>query len=249
MNVVTGIKRRLANLRPRMRTAYLTYISVDAKAATAGKGEGVSTGEDAEYRFHEITSADDPALSFAPRWQRRMCRTHMPTGAWYCLVAYDAATGDKVGHVWSTTTSSNGLFNGVANVKLYPDEVYVWDLYIDPGHRGLGLSQAMGWALIRTYAARDKHWGFTHVVYDNAPSILWHHMFGFSWMQLFNYVQIGDRITWKLPFATCPSFGPLSRHGRHSSPDAPDPFGGSLLPSDGTVTREQIRALRRRAKT
>jgi L-amino acid N-acyltransferase YncA len=232
-----------------MGTAYLTYISAQAKMTTAGTGEGVATGDEEEYRFHEITSPDDPALAFAPRWQRRLCRTHMPTGAWYCLVAYEAASGKKVGHIWSTTTSSKGLFNGVVNVKLFPDEVYVWDLYIDPSHRRLGLSQAMGWALIRSYDARGKRYGLTHVLYENAPSVLWHHMFGFSWLQLFNYIQIGDRIWWKVPFATCPTFGPLSRDGRHSLPHPPDPFGGSLLPSDGTVTRDQIRSLRQRSKT
>jgi ribosomal protein S18 acetylase RimI-like enzyme len=248
VRVLEAGRRRLEKLRPRTGTAYLTYISIHQKLETAGKGEGVATGEGAEYRFHEITSPDDPALAFAPRWQRRLCRVHMPTGAWYCLVAYEAATGKKVGHVWSTTVSQNGLLNGMVNVKLHPDEVYVWDLYIDPSHRQLGLSQAMGWALIRSYAAREKRYGLTHVLYENAPSILWHHMFGFSWLQLFNYVQIGDRICVKVPFSACPAFGPLSRRGRHSLPDSPDPFGGALLPSDGTVTRDQIRSLRQRAK-
>jgi ribosomal protein S18 acetylase RimI-like enzyme len=232
-----------------MGTAYLTYISGPAKMETAGQGEGVATGEEEEYRFHEITSADDPALAFAPSWQRRLCQTHMPTGEWYCLVAYEASTGQKVGHVWCTTTSSKGLLNGMVNIKLHPDEVYVWDLYIDPSHRRLGLSQAMGWALVRTMVARGKRYGLTHVLYENAASILWHHMFGFSWVQLFNYIEIGDRIWWKVPFGACPAFGPLSRHGRHSMPDPPEPFGGSLLPSaDHTVTRDQIRSLRQRSQ-
>jgi GNAT superfamily N-acetyltransferase len=231
-----------------MGTAYLTYIPALEKLETAGTGEGVATGEDEAYRFHEITSPDDPELAFAPQWLRRKCQTHMPSGEWYCLVAYEVATGEKVGHVWTTTVSSRGLFNGVVNVKLCPDEVYVWDLYVDPSHRGLGLSQAMGWALVRGFTDRGKAYGITHVLYENAPSILWHHMFGFFWVQLFNYIQIGDRIWWKVPFGTCPRFGPLSKRGRHSMTDPPDPFGGSLLPSDGSVTREQIRSLRQRSK-
>ena len=63
----------------------------------------------------------------------------------------------------------------------------------------------MGWALIRSYDARGKRFGLTHVLYENASSVLWHHLFGFSWLQLFNYIQIGDRIWWKVPFATCPA--------------------------------------------
>jgi GNAT superfamily N-acetyltransferase len=248
VKVVSGIGRRLGRLRPHKGTAFLTYIDIPAKLARAGEGEGVAVGEDAEYRFHEITSADDPELAFAPGWQRRLCRTHMATGEWYCLVAYETATGAKVGHVWATTASTRGLLNGVVDVRLAPDEVYVWDLFIDPAHRRLGLSQAMGWALIHTFAARQKRWGLTHVLYENAPSIMWHHVFGFAWMQVFNYIHIGDRIWWKIPFATCPSFGPLSRHGRHDSAQPGDPFGGALVPSsDQGITREQIRSLRRRA--
>ena len=247
MKVVSGIGRRLERLRPRKGTAFLTYIDIEAKVASQGEGAGMAVGHDAEYRFHEITSADDPELTFAPAWQRRLCETHMATGEWYCLVAYETDSGAKVGHVWATTASTRGVLNGVFDVRLAPDEVYVWDLFIDPGHRRLGLSQAMGWALIHTFDSRRKRWGLTHVVYENAPSILWHHVFGFSWMQVFNYVQVGDRVWWKIPFSTCPSFGPLSRRGRHAMAEPPDPFGGALVPSpDRGITREQIRSLRHR---
>ncbi len=230
-----------------MGTAYLTYINIPEKLTQIGALEAEAEPGTETYRFHEITSADDPELAFAPAWQRRLCATHMASGAWYCLVAYERETGRKVAHVWTTTETTRGLLNGVMNLKLAPDEVYVWDLFIDASHRGLGLGQSLGRALIRTFDARGKRWGLTHVLYDNAPSILWHHMFGFSWMQLFNYIKIGDRIWLKVPYAECPRFGPLSPQGRHSMAEPDDPFGGALVPAaDAPVTRLTIKGLRRR---
>jgi ribosomal protein S18 acetylase RimI-like enzyme len=229
-------------------TAFLSYIDIHAKLEQmrAEEADHRESTED-RYRFHEIVSADDPELAFAPRWQRRLCRTEMDRGAWYCLVAHDLATGTKVGHVWSTTESASGLRNGIANVRLAPDEVYVWDLYIDPAHRNLVLSQEIGRALIRTFDARGKRWGLTHVLFDNAASVMWHHLFGFDVAQLVNFVRIGERVLWKVPFGESPRFGPLSRAGRHSLDDPPDPFGLSFVPSpEHQLQRAQLRGLRRR---
>ncbi|HKY14735.1 MAG TPA: GNAT family N-acetyltransferase [Microthrixaceae bacterium] len=253
--VVEGIRTRLArlrpsHLRPRISTAYLTYMVVAERQERIRLDDG-STAPDGTgpYRFHEITSADDPVLSFAPRWQRRLCRKGMANG-WYCLVAFDRETGAKVGHVWATSESTRGIANGIMNVQLAPDEVYVWDLFIDPAHRQLALSQEMANALVRTFDARGARYGLSHVLYENSASILWHHLFGCAVLQTFNFVHIGERILWKVPLAECPRYGPLSRHGRHSESDPAPCFGAALLPSpDLAITREQLRALRRRGRT
>jgi hypothetical protein len=133
------------------------------------------------------------------------------------------------------------------NVRLRPDEVYVWDLFIDPAHRNMVLSQEMGFALVRTFVARGASYGLTHVLHSNSGSILWHHLFGFGVVQTFNFFHIGDRILWKIPFGECPRFGPLSRQGRHSQAEPEPFFGTALIPSaDQAITRAQLRALRRR---
>jgi GNAT superfamily N-acetyltransferase len=224
-------------------TAFVTYIDIPGKLGQLAALDPSTS----RYRFHEITSSADPMLGFAPHWQRRLCRTHMDAGFWYCLVAVDPETDAKVGHVWTTTESANGRLNGMLDVRLAPDEVYVWDLFIDPAHRNLVLSQEMGEALIRTFEARGKRWGLTHVRYDNAASVMWHHLFGFDAAQVVNFVQVGDRLLQKLPFGESPRFGPVSRRGRHSTLDPADPFGLSFVPSpDHQLDRAALRGLRRR---
>ena len=60
------------------------------------------------YGMTEVTSADDPRLSWAPRWQRRIAAGPMERGEWVCLVANDEALdGLRVGHVWLTFASTN----------------------------------------------------------------------------------------------------------------------------------------------
>jgi len=209
--------------KPEMGTAFLTYIEM---APNVGREFETSP----QYRLSEVTAADDPAFDLMPRWQAALARDLVVAGRWCHLVAYDTETGDKVGHVWVTLESTSGLANGVMNVRLRHDEAYVFDLFIDPRHRRAALGNAMGQWLIQTFESRGVAWGLTHVMYDNAASVMWHHMFGFNWMQVFNYVHIGDRIWWKVPFGECPRFGPLSRRGRHSMAEPPDPFGGALIP-------------------
>jgi GNAT superfamily N-acetyltransferase len=248
MSAADRLRWLVGTVRPQVSTAFLTYIDIATKLTQMEEEDAARREERVErYRFHEITSAADPELDFAPAWQREMCKTEMATGAWYCLVAYDGETGEKVGHVWATTESTRGLRNGIMDVTLAPDEAYVWDLFIDPAHRRMVLSQEIGHALIRTFHSRGKRWGLTHVLFDNAASVLWHHMFGFNVAQLFNFVKIGDRILWKVPLGESPRYGPLSSDGRHAQPDPPDPFGLSFVPAaDPQLDRSQIRGMRRR---
>ncbi|MGI9576708.1 MAG: GNAT family N-acetyltransferase [Microthrixaceae bacterium] len=216
----------LRGLRPQMRSAYVTSIGLDAHL-----GRVFDTPD--HYQMTEIISADDPRLSWAPRWQRRLAAGPMERGEWVCLVANDKELdGLRVGHVWVTFASTRSLGNGMLNVNLRDDEAYVWDLFIHPEHRRESLGNAMGQALIDTFGPRGVKWGYTHVLMNNSSSVIWHHMFGFDAAQTVNCVNIGDRFWWKLPFSAAPRFGPLSRHGRHDQDPPQDPMGSGLLPPE-----------------
>lgn len=213
-------------MRPHLSTAYVTYIGLQQNL-----GRPFDTGDN--YRFEEVTSAEDPALAFAPRWQRRLAAGPMERGEWVCLVAHDTELDDlRVGHVWSTFASTSGLANGMLNVSLRPGEVYVWDLFIHPEHRRESLGNAMGQALIDSFEPRGVEYGYTHVLADNTSSVIWHHMFGFNMAQIVNCVNIGDRFWWKVPFSAAPRFGVLSHRGRHNTEPAPEPMGPGLLPPE-----------------
>lgn len=220
------VKEKVQGLRPRLTSAYVTYFHLPDRI---GRRFDVPSN----YRFKLASDIADPDMAFAPRWQRRLAAGPMARGEWFCLLAFDDDLGGtKVGHVWVTTATSIGLGNGMLNVRLRPDEGYVWDLYIEPEHRKLKLGNAMGQVLVDTFIEQDIKYGYTHVLCDNGPSVMWHHMFGLNGSQTVNCVHIGERYWWKVPFSACPRFGPLSRHGRHDTDPPPDLLGFGLLPPE-----------------
>ncbi|HKY14990.1 MAG TPA: hypothetical protein VJM33_08690 [Microthrixaceae bacterium] len=221
-----GIAGRLKQYKPEFGSAFLMYFDVQAHV-----GREFETNE--RYVLRRVVELDDPEIDRLPKWQRPLAREHLADESWIYVVATDTESGDmKVGHVWMTVTSVSGFGNGVMNVKLAPMEVYVFDLYIHPDHRRAALGNGLACWLVNNMGRVGYEWGYTHVLYDNAASVMWHHMFGFNWMQLFNYVHLGDRFWFKVPFSDSPRYGPLSRRGRHSDPDPQDPFGGAILPQE-----------------
>jgi GNAT superfamily N-acetyltransferase len=225
MGLVERVKRRVVSIKPEIGSVFITYIPVPPLA-----GRPLVMAEGYDVRF--VESADDPAIDELPRWQRPLARRHLADRTWAYLLVTESATGLKVGHVWVALESPKGIANGMLNVRLAPGEAYIYDLFIHPDHRRAALGNAMGQMLVDTFADRGVEWGLTQVVFDNMPSVMWHHMFGFNWMQLGNYLRFGDRYWFKIPLSESPRFGPLSKRGRHSEPDPGPPFGGSFLPQD-----------------
>jgi GNAT superfamily N-acetyltransferase len=211
----------LAEHRPKVGSAFLTYLHLPDHEVPHDTG--------GRYCFHEVTSGSDPMLArFAPRWQQRLAAPLLDDGSWYALVALE--DGEIVAHVWVASRSVRGWFNGVVDLRLRDDEAYAFDLYIRPEHRRASLGNEMGFRLVQTFRDRGVDWAYTHVLFENAGSVIWHHTFGYNWVQMFNYLTIGPRIWWRFPFSASPRFGPMSRTGRHSMADPPNPFGGAMLP-------------------
>ena len=165
-----------AAYRPHLVTAYITYL--DLQKATAPDVE-----LDASYTSVLIQSGDHPLLArFAPRWQQAVAAPKLNAGDWYAVAMLD---GDRVfGHFWVTTTSLHGIANGVPNLRLGPDEAFGWDLYLDPEYRRGKIGLWAARITIETLRDMDKKIGYTHLVHDNAGSVLWHHGIGFNWVQV-----------------------------------------------------------------
>jgi ribosomal protein S18 acetylase RimI-like enzyme len=221
MSVVETIRRTLKDYRPKFGTAFLTYLDLPS-----------STHEqalDTSLEARVVESSSDPLLArFAPRWQQKVAGPRLDAGDWYALVILDGDT--IVGHFWATLRTGRGLFNGMMNVSLQDDESYGFDLYISPEYRRGSIGAFVADTTIAELQRRGAKIGYTHLIYDNAESVLWHDSIGFNWVQVFNYFNFGPRIWWKIPFSESPRFGPLSRKGRHTQPEPSPPFGGSLLP-------------------
>jgi GNAT superfamily N-acetyltransferase len=223
MAILERVKTAVKGYRPEIGSGFLTYIDLPAAIPPP-------VDLDDRYSYKFVDSSTDPLLGrVAPRWQRRYVGQRMDAGDLIVLVIMH---DDRViGHFWLAFRTLPGLFNGVMNVELIEgEEAYGFDLYIDPEYRRGKIGNWVAWLIITTLCDRDVRYGYTHVLYDNVPSIFWHHGVGFNSLQTFNYFNFGPRIWWKMPFSETPRYGPLSRRGRYNDPEPPDPFGGSMLP-------------------
>ena len=208
--------------RPKVGTAFVTYLDLDATQAP-------EVELPPQFRDVLIDSSSHPLLPrFSPRWQRRIAGPRLDAGDWYAVAMLD---DDHIfGHFWLTLRNGQGLFNGIPNLHLGADEAYGFDLYLDPDYRRGNMSLWAAKVTIDTLRSKGASIGYTHVLHDNPGSVLWHHGIGFNWVQVFNYLNVGPRIWWRIPMSESPRYGPLSRRGRHTEDDPQLPFGGQMLP-------------------
>jgi len=124
------------------------------------------------------------------------------------------------------------FLTGVPRVQLAPDETFLFDLFVEREYRRSSIAITMAEHFFGLYDPDTTHikYAYGFIDYENAGSILWHHGAGFNIVQTINYVQIGPRIKWKMPFSDNPRFGPMSRKGRYNEPEK-DLFGTSLMPN------------------
>lgn len=221
MASIEGIKRRIKEYRPHIQSAFVVY------AAPRKTEEPAET----EFEIVQVTDPDDPLLEkISAKWQRPMARESMAKGEILILVALK--DGEPVGRIWQLSASERRLTSGIPRVRLGPKEKFMFDLFVEREYRRSNIGAAMAEYFYRMYDIDldnlDYAYGF--ISYENAGSILWHWSVGFNIAQTFNYLSIGPRIKWKIPFSDVPRFGPMSRKGRHNDPDQ-KMFGTSLFPN------------------
>ncbi len=220
MPTVEGLKRRLHEYRPHIQSAYVCYL--------LPQGTPIEN-PDESFEVRYVTSPDDPVLpKLVQKWQMKIARESLARGAWRCLVGF--VDGEPVARLWMTEENERRFFSGNPRIQLAPDEIYFFDLYIEPEYRRGGLAWTMADLMFRTYdpAVNPKACGYSFVEIENSTSFMWHHSIGFNIMQSVNMFMFGPRIKWKMPFSDMPRFGPFSRNGRFSDPRPL--FGPSIMP-------------------
>jgi hypothetical protein len=119
-------------------------------------------------------------------------------------------------------------------MRLAPDEFFMFDLFVEREYRRSNIGMTMADYFFRRYDPENEgttmKYGYGFISYENGPSILWHHSIGFNVAQTINYLAIGDRIKWRIPFSDVPRFGPMSRKGRHTDPSK-ELFGTAIFPN------------------
>ncbi len=216
-----GVRRRLSALRPKVQSAFIVYVTPRASPVKE---------IDDSFEIVQVTQPDDPLVErITQHWQRPYARRMLEAGRGRVVVALKG--GDPVGRIWEIFDDEKSYFSGVPRVKLGPGEAFMFDLFVEREYRRSNIGMTMADYFFKLYpidGPTQYIYGF--ISYENAPSILWHHSIGFNVVQTINYLAIGERIKWKIPFSDVPRFGPLSRKGRHSDPDQAL-FGTSLLPN------------------
>lgn len=221
MPTIDGIKRRLEEYRPHVQSAFIVYVT--ARDSPVDE-------VDESFEIRTVTSPDDPLLPrICERWQLKVARESLAKGEWDILVALK--DGEPIGRIWETFATEKRMFAGIPRVKLAPDEFFMFDLFVTREYRRSSIGMTMADYFFKKYPPGETtmKYGYGFISYENAPSILWHHSIGFNIAQTINYLAIGPRIKWRIPFSDNPRFGPLSRQGRHSRPDR-ELFGTSLFP-------------------
>ena len=221
MASMEGLRRRLREHRPRIQSAFIVYVTPRPSPVDV---------VDEQFEIVEVTRSDDPLLPLLCQpWQRKVAGQSLDRGEWRILVAMH--DGRPVGRIWETFASERRWLSGIPRVRLAPRETFMFDLFVEREHRRSAVGATMADDFFRRYAPEldnvDYVYGF--IDHENAASVLWHHSMGFNVAQTVNYLAVGPRLKWRIPFADNPRFGPLSRRGRHSDPER-ELFGTSLLP-------------------
>jgi hypothetical protein len=221
-----GIKKRATQLKPHVQSAFIVYV-------TARKSPAAERAE-SEFEVVEVTSPDDPLLDkVCAKWQLPWARGEMANGTLTVIVA--TKDGEPVGRIWeSYAPYHRSLTSGVPRMRLAKDEFFMFDLFVEREYRRSNIGMTMADYFFRRYdpdKIGDKiKYGYGFISYENGPSILWHHSIGFNVAQTINYLAIGDRIKWRIPFSDVPRFGPMSKKGRHTDPDK-ELFGTAIFPN------------------
>ncbi len=228
MGKLGELKALLAEYKPYIGTAYLTYLDLPAT-------EPPGSTKDSVYSHTVVTSSKDPVFQqIGTRSMRKVAAPRLDAGDWHAIVIFaeveDASEPEVAAYFWLAFRPQRGLFTGVVNVQLLPEEAYGFDLYVKPEYRRGSLGNYVADIVITDLKERGLKYGYTHLLYDNIASIFWHDGVGFNVAQVFNFFSFGPRIIWKIPFSESPRYGPLSRKGRYNDPDPKPAFGGSLLP-------------------
>lgn len=225
MASLEGLKQRLKQWKPKVVSSYVVY--------TPPRKSPVPPEQvDESFTMVTVSSPDDPLLPkiTSSKRQLQIARKALAAGNWDILVAL-GEDGEPAGRIWESVATIKELANGVPRFRLAPDEVVMFDLFVERKYRRSGIASTMADAFFKKYDPDlgQIKYAYGFIAYENAPSILWHHGVGFQIAQTVNYVEIGPFIKWKIPFSDMPRFGPLSKKGRHTDPDR-EMFGPPLFP-------------------
>jgi hypothetical protein len=126
--------------------------------------------------------------------------------------------GSAVARIWVTRVSHRDPDSGI-HIRLAPDEAYTYALAADVAYRRHGTAAAVVAAMLSDLQKEseiERVYGWIEARNRESQALL-RMMFGFAQVQTVNYARLLRRLGWQVPGSDRPSFGPVSRAGRHSA--------------------------------
>jgi CelD/BcsL family acetyltransferase involved in cellulose biosynthesis len=189
--------------------------------------------------IHRVTSAQPGRWQdLVPRTQRRTVQRFLARGD----VGYLASIEDNfAGRIWVSHTSHRDPWSGL-RIRLAPDEAYAYAMEVIPRYRALGLATPLVGRMLSDLR-EDKRLARVYGWVDsrNRESLfLLRIVFGFTQVQTAKRAHLLRRIGWQVRGSDQPSFGPLSRTGRHS--EARRDAGMATRSTRGSLGVEEVLA-------
>jgi RimJ/RimL family protein N-acetyltransferase len=103
-------------------------------------------------------------------------------------------------------------------IRLAADEAYAYALWVKPELRPAGIATVVMAALLeeaQTDTSLSRVYGWVDRP-NRQSAVLLRMVFGFTQVQSIKRLHLARRFGRQLPFSAEPSFGPLSRRGRHA---------------------------------
>ena len=151
-------------------------------------------------------------------------RAVVPQARWSRLRAFHARVdvgylasvdGRFVGEIWLSRVTHRDPYSGLL-IRLADDEAYAYALWVDPAVRPQGVAALLMVSMLRDVRddpALTRVYGW--VDSRNRESQMLLRLLGFTQVQTVKRLHVLHRFGRPVPRSVKPSFGPLSRAGRH----------------------------------
>ena len=210
----------LDRLRPLWEYACSELEGIVVEKDISGLGETDATPSPLPAGMVEVSAEGENGAYFAGLKRRRgplsvaRARRYLRRGFSGVAAVRD---GQVVGDVWAVTRSTTRLpfVHGDLKrlgIRLAEDEAYVFDMYIEPEHRGLALSTSLFQAAFRNLRARGVVKAKTYYAVGDLPALWTHRVMGYREVGRVKLREIlGVRLRYEFSTAGKPESRPPAR--------------------------------------
>lgn len=231
MSFTDKVKNKLQSNKPRT-TACIIYVRPLPLIAD----DKVPAGDD--FRFKVVRDPTDPHLRQLETPERLEQMKGPFARGTFVILAIHIPTDRAIGKMWimTRTPEAGDAKRGMLPIHLARDEVFLFDLWVDPEFRRQAVGFTMAYELGAAVDAYfpDARWVYGYAHKDNEASRnLMELLYGMWPVQEITEIEVGLSYVNMVPNSDSPKFGPFSKKGRHSG----DAFSMPGRPRSGDTSQ------------